>query len=151
MRSRRFEGGSTLARTAGIVSTAGWISTSAFAQSVPIVQMAPIAVTGSNIPRTDVETSLPVQVITREEIERANIRTAAELVGTISANMSFLGSNEAQEIAAPGAPGFAGASLRGLSYQGTLLLLNGRRSVNYAFAANGVDLNSIPDAAIERV
>lgn len=124
---------------------------SAFAQSVPIVQSTPIIVTGSNIPRIDGETSLPVQVITREEIERANIQTAAELVGTISANMSFQAANEAQALVGSGAPGFAGASLRGLSYNRTLLLLNGRRVVNYAFSSNGIDLNSIPLAAIERV
>jgi iron complex outermembrane receptor protein len=112
-----------------------------------------LTVTGSNIiPRIEGETALPVQVITREEIERANIQTAAELMNTVSANMSFNAFNETQSIAgAPFQPGFAGPSLRGLSYNRTLILLNGRRLVNYALSANGVDLNFIPVEAIERV
>ena len=111
-----------------------------------------VTVTGSNIiPRIEGETALPVQVITREDIERANIQTAAELLSTVSANMSFQSYHEAQAMAGSSQPGFAGASLRGLSYNRTLILLNGRRVVNYALAANGVDLNFIPIAAIDRV
>jgi len=111
-----------------------------------------VTVTGSNIvPQIEGETALPVQVITREDIERANIRTAAELLSTVSANLSFGSYFEAQGMAGSGQPGFSGASLRGLSYNRTLILLNGRRLVNYAFAANGVDLNAIPLAAIDRV
>ena len=36
-----------------------------------------VFVTGSNIPTVDRETAVPVQVITREEIQRANFQTAA--------------------------------------------------------------------------
>ena len=112
-----------------------------------------ITVTGSNtIPRIEGETALPVQVITREDIERANIQNAAELVNTLSANMSFNAFAETQAInGGSQQPGFAGASLRGLGYQHTLVLLNGRRIANYAFTTTGADLNSIPLAAIERV
>ena len=48
-----------------------------------------VFVTGSNIPTIDRETAVPVQIITREEIQRANIQTAAELANTISANVSY--------------------------------------------------------------
>src|SRR5437773_2123959 len=94
-----------------------------------------LTVTGSNIiPRIEGETALPVQVVTREEIDRANFQTAAELLSTVSANLSFGAFNETQSIGGgPFQPGFAGASLRGLSYNRTLILLNGRRLVNYAF------------------
>jgi iron complex outermembrane receptor protein len=44
-----------------------------------------VFVTGSNIPTVERQTGLPVQVITRGEIERANFETAAELINSISA------------------------------------------------------------------
>ena len=114
-----------------------------------------VIVTGSNIPTIERETALPVQIITREEIDRANIQTAAQLVNTISATMSYSGFNEAQALGSQnggiGQAGFAGAALRGLGYQATLVLLNGRRIANWAFTTIGGDLNAIPLAAIERV
>ena len=61
---------------------------------------------------------------------------------------------EALNGAATGQPGFSGASLRGLGASETLVLLNGRRVANYAFTysrGQGVDLHTIPLAAIERV
>ncbi len=49
--------------------------------------------------------------------------------------------------------GFNSANLRGLGTSSTLVLLNGRRMANFASPGddNGVDLNNIPAAAIERV
>src|SRR5947209_7226084 len=111
-----------------------------------------VTVTGSNIiPRIEGETALPVQVITREDIERANIQTAAELLKTVSANMSFGSFTEVQQPVGSSQPGLAGASLRGLTYQRSLILFNGRRIANYALTGNAIDLNVIPVSAIERV
>ncbi len=110
-----------------------------------------VTVTGTHIPTIDGQSGLPVQVITRDEIERANIQTAAQLVNTISATMSFSALNESQGLGNNTQPGFAGGALRGLGYQNTLILLNGRRIANYAFVNVGGDLNSIPVSAIERV
>jgi len=110
-----------------------------------------IEVTGSNLKRLDAEAAAPVQVITRQDIERQGIVTAAQLLDRLSANMSFNGYNESQAIGDAAQPGFAGASLRGLGYARTLVLLNGRRVANYALNGAGVDLNAIPLAAVERV
>jgi iron complex outermembrane receptor protein len=111
-----------------------------------------VTVTGSNIiPQIEGETALPMQVITRADIERANIQTAAELLKTVSANMSYGSFNEVLQTAGSSQPGLAGASLRGLTLHRTLILFNGRRIANYAFTGNAVDLNVIPVAAIERV
>jgi iron complex outermembrane receptor protein len=121
----------------------------------PVDARIRMVVTGSHIPTIERETALPVQIITREEIDRANIQTAAQLVNTISATMSYSGFNEAQALGGQnggiGQAGFAGAALRGLGYQATLVLLNGRRIANWAFTTLGGDLNSIPLAAVERV
>ena len=49
--------------------------------------------------------------------------------------------------------GFNSANLRGLGTSSTLVLLNGRRMANFASPGDdsGVDLNTIPMAAIQRV
>ena len=64
-----------------------------------------VIVTGSNIPTLDHETAVPVQIITREDIQRANVQTAADLAQTISANMSFGSFTENQALAFAGGPG----------------------------------------------
>jgi iron complex outermembrane receptor protein len=107
-------------------------------------------VTGTHIPMVEGATALPVQIITREEIERANIQTAAQLVNTISASTSYSSFNEARGLGNAMA-GFAGGALRGLGYQFTVVLVNGRRIANYAFTTRGADLNAIPLSAVERV
>lgn len=108
-----------------------------------------IDVTGSNIKRADTEGPLPVQVITREEIERAGWTTAAELMNHVSAN--FNGFNDLLSIGNGSLKGLTAVNLRGIGERYTLVLLNGRRLANYAFDAFAVDLSTIPFAAIERV
>jgi iron complex outermembrane receptor protein len=103
-----------------------------------------VYVTGSNIPRTDIESALPIQVITREDIERSGAINAAALMSQVSANL--VGSTDT----AFGRPGLSSANLRGLGDGSTLVLLNGRRAANYA-ARSAVNLNFIPVAAIERI
>ena len=108
-----------------------------------------IEVTGSNIKRTDTDGLLPLQVITRDEIERAGWTTAAELMSHVAAN--FNARNDRESISQGLIPGFAGANLRGIGEGYTLVLLNGRRLANYAFLGFAVDLSVIPFAAVERV
>jgi iron complex outermembrane recepter protein len=111
-----------------------------------------IEVTGSSIKRIDGETSLPVQIIKKEDIERTGATTAAELLTKISASAAALTDGASfSDIA--GQRGFSGANLRGIGVSSTLILLNGRRVANFASpgGASGVDLNAIPSAAIARV
>jgi len=129
---------------------AAWLASPAFGQDAPDAPVK-VLVTGSNIPATARESALPVQVITREEIERTNLRTAAELVTSISATMSYSGFNEVQGVGGAGQAGFAGGAMRGLGFQFTLVLVNGRRVAHFAFVPRGGDLNAIPLAAVERV
>jgi iron complex outermembrane receptor protein len=113
-----------------------------------------IEITGSAIKRIDGETALPVQVITREDIDKAGLTTASEIVSRISAGANNL--TDGGSIAYGGfrdQMGFNAANLRGLGVSSTLVLLNGRRMANFASPgdASGVDLNNIPAAAIQRV
>ncbi len=109
-----------------------------------------IEITGSATKRIDAETALPVTVITRDDIAKSGVTTAAELLDRLSANNGG-GYNQALAIGDGARPGFAGASLRGLGSNTTLVLLNGRRLAVYALDGGGVDLNSIALGAIERI
>jgi len=109
-----------------------------------------IEVTGSNIPRTEGETALPVQIITREEIAHSGSTTVAEVMARVSANV--LGYNDQLSLVDQlGRPGMSSVNLRGIGAGSTLVLLNGRRVANYAFEGEAVDVNSIPLAAIDRI
>ena len=120
----------------------------AFAQDAQKVER--VEITGSNIKRIDSETALPVTVITRAEIERSGATSAADLIERLSANNGG-GYNSSLALGDSARPGFAGASLRGLGSNNTLVLLNGRRLAVYAFDGGAVNLGAIPLAALERV
>jgi len=112
-----------------------------------------VEITGSSIKRIDGETALPVQVIKREDIDKSGVTTAAELLKNISASAANLGDGASITDNTGGQRGFNGANLRGIGVSSTLVLLNGRRLANFASPGDstGVDLNSIPAGAIQRV
>ncbi len=112
-------------------------------------ELVKVEVTGSNIPRPDGESALPVQIVTREDIRRSGAVTTPELIGRLSANL--LGVNDQLGIGGTVRPGLASANLRGIGDGSTLVLLNGRRVANYAFDGSQVDLNAIPLSAIDRI
>jgi iron complex outermembrane receptor protein len=115
-----------------------------------------IEITGSNIKRVQDEGALPVQIITRKDIERRGITSAEELVMLLSANgtgADNLSSNVGIQLGTTDRNnnGNSSANLRGLGASSTLVLLNGRRIAVHGAKGNAVDLNSIPLAAVERV
>jgi len=123
----------------------------------PDVEPAPkkmqrVEITGSAIKRLDSETALPVQVITRAEIDKAGVTTAAELMARVSANVGGLTDGASINVGGD-QRGFNSANLRGVGTSSTLVLLNGRRMANFASPGDdaGVDLNNIPAAALQRV
>lgn len=112
-----------------------------------------VEVTGSSIKRIEGETALAIETIKREDIDKTGVTTAAELLQKISANVGGLTDGTSVSDVMGGQRGFNGANLRGLGVSSTLVLLNGRRLANFASPgdSSGVDLNSIPAGAIQRV
>ncbi|GLR11726.1 hypothetical protein GCM10007907_05160 [Chitinimonas prasina] len=110
-----------------------------------------IEVTGSNIRRAAIEGPSPVQTIRKEEIEASGASTVVELMSLLPSVTGFFSGSSSNSFA----QGAAAASLRGLGEKNVLVLLNGRRLVNYGYASgidsSFVDLNAIPLAAIEQV
>ncbi len=109
-----------------------------------------VEITGSSIKRIDAESALPVTVIRREDLDKLGVTTASELLDRITSNNGG-GYNATLALGDAARPGFSGASLRGLGSTNTLVLLNGRRLAVYAFDGGGVNLTSIPIAALDRV
>jgi iron complex outermembrane receptor protein len=111
-----------------------------------------VEITGSNIRRSQAETSSSVLTVSRADIERSGKTTVAELLQTLAVD-------NAGSVPVTFGNGFAagasGISLRGLGVASTLVLLNGRRLAPYALADDGqklfVDLNIIPTDAVDRV
>lgn len=138
---------------AALLGLAAVGSLPALAQTDSTVAPQRVEITGSAIKRIDGEAALPVQVISREDIVKAGVTTASEIVATISANANGLTDGGSISSNALGQRGLNSANLRGLGTSSTLVLLNGRRLANYASPGDdaGVDLNNIPAAAIERV
>ena len=109
-----------------------------------------VEVTGSAIRRVDAEASLPVTIVTREEIARTGVTTAEQLLLQIP-QIETLGGTAISAGAGLSTYGTASVSLRGLGSTRTLVLLNGRRLASFAGDDGSVNVNSIPIAAIERV
>ncbi|HMS20219.1 TonB-dependent siderophore receptor [uncultured Sphingorhabdus sp.] len=113
-----------------------------------------IIVTGSILRRTSAESPSPVTVLSAETLDERGINTAADAVQRLTANNAGAitqgwntGFNFASGANAP--------ALRGLTVQSTLSIADGLRIAPYPLADDGqrnfVDLNTIPDAIIERI
>jgi iron complex outermembrane recepter protein len=129
------------------------IAVGANAQTNQPQRVEKVEVTGSNIKRIDAESANPVQVITRQEIER----TGASTINDVLQRITGAGFALDDRITNGFAPGGGSLNLRGLGFNSTLILVNGRRLPTYPFAQQvGTpqgfnDINNIPLAAVERV
>ncbi len=116
---------------------------------------APITVTGSRIKRNALDSSLPLQIISTEELKREAIANPEQLMMFLTTNGSGadnLASNaDVVTGAQRGTNGLSAANLRGQGSAGTLVLLNGRRVAAHGLSGQAVDVNQIPFAAMERV
>lgn len=114
-----------------------------------------VTITGSSIKRIASEGALPVQVITRADIEREGLISAEQVVMMLSTNgngLDNLASNaDVVSGAQRGNNGASSANLRGQGANATLILLNGRRVASHGLNGGVVDLNQIPMSAIERI
>ncbi|MDB2385978.1 TonB-dependent receptor [Shewanella sp.] len=105
-----------------------------------------IMVTGSRIGRAELESTSPITVVTKVQLDNLGIsdvssalRRLPAITGATANNQSSAGSNNIQT-----------ATLRGIEATNTLILLNGRRLVGSDENAL-VDLSSIPFEAISQI
>ena len=105
-----------------------------------------------SIKRIDAETSAPVQIISREDIQNSGKTTIQEVLRSVTADST---GSIPTSFTNGFASGSAAVSLRGLGVNSTLVLLNGRRMTTYGLADDGtrnfVDLNTLPLEAVDRI
>lgn len=118
----------------------------------PDGQVETIVVTGSRLRRKDLNTPAPVTIMTRQQWEDSGKLTLGDFLQSMPEQgnaPNFQLNNGGATYSADGATRI---NLRSLGVTRTLVLVNGKRMVSSGLGASpGVDLNSIPAAAVERV
>ena len=109
--------------------------------------MEEVTVTGSRIRGEAAESTAPVIILAKTQIQEKGLASIGDVLQTLTVQ-----SNAINTQANNGGDGSTRISLRGLGSTRTLVLVNGRRFVPGGTGANSsVDLNSIPASVIERV
>lgn len=125
-----------------VAMSAGLLAIPAMSQEVQRVE-----VTGSSIKRIAKEGALPVQTLSRKDIEQSGASNVADLVAALPAMQGFI---TASTSVNGGGGGVQTASVHAIGTAYTLVLLNGRRMAPYG-TGSAVNLASIPLSAVERV
>ncbi len=112
-----------------------------------------IEVTGTRIRSSDAANDHPLTIISGEEIQRSHAATVGDLLRKLP-SIGSQGVNAAQATATNGQAGNGNdfIDLRNLGVPRTLVLVDGRRFVESGnLDSEGVDLNNIPVAMVDRI
>lgn len=110
-----------------------------------------VVVTGSRIRRSNADSSTPVTVLSRAEIDGVGTTNIGVFLEKLPSNIAA--SNQSNNTFSGSSYGLVTNSLRGLGQDRTLTLVNGKRFVSGVTPNVGaaVDLSMIPTPLIERV
>lgn len=120
----------------------------------PVAELETVQVTGSRIPRAQVEGPAPITVITAETIRAGGFTSVPDVLQSLTQNG---GETQSQQSAggADFSPGAQQVDLRGLGPNHTLVLVNGRRIADFPMPFGGrsnfTDISSIPLGMIDRI
>ncbi|MFT7124930.1 MAG: iron complex outermembrane receptor protein, partial [Candidatus Azotimanducaceae bacterium] len=105
-----------------------------------------VVVTGSFIKGSPEDASLPIDVISRGDLEDFGNPSILEMVQNLSVTSGNIGeTNQFDSRGGQGNEGMTTINLRGLGSARTLVLFNGKRHVSTE--SNGVDISAIPSIA----
>ena len=117
-------------------------------------QLDAVQVTGSRIPRAQVEGPAPVTVISAEEIKSAGFTSVPDVLRAMTQNGGETQSQQSSS-GADFSPGAQQVDLRGLGPNHTLVLVNGRRIADFPMPFKGrsnfTDISNIPLGMIDRI
>jgi iron complex outermembrane recepter protein len=117
-------------------------------------ELAEIIVTGTNI-RGVTSSASPVQVFTRQDIDRTGLGTLQSFFEKLPQNFSGVSENTISTVAGSTTSGNAASAsainLRGLGSDSTLLLVDGHRVAAGGLNGDIADVSLIPLAAVDRV
>lgn len=127
-----------------------WGQTAPAASTADNNTLQELVVTGSRIPRPNLEQPTPVTVLSPTMIQQAGPENLGDIIAqlpavgvtnTVRANSNNFGTSA----------GIAAIDLRNLGTSRTLVLVDGQRHVNGDINLNAVDVNSIPPELVDRV
>ena len=114
-----------------------------------------VVVTGSYIKKSAADSPSPLSVVSRADIEEIGAMDIKDIVKSLTYSSGSLGGSSTAFFAGDSSTGNASLNLRNLGNGATLVLVNGKRTVNTDFDLVGsayVNVqNIIPNIAIERV
>ena len=119
-----------------------------------IANLEAVQVTGSRIPRAQIEGPAPVTVITAADIQAGGFTSVPDVMQSLTQNG---GQTQSQQSAggADFSPGAQQVDLRALGPNHTLVLVNGRRMADFPMPFGGrsnfTDVSSLPLGMIERI
>ncbi|MFT3791960.1 MAG: TonB-dependent receptor [Rudaea sp.] len=118
----------------------------------PPKELEKVTVTGSRIPRAQIEGPAPITVVSARDIAQRGFTTVADIMTSLSQNLGDLDNNQITDGFSNGAQA---VDLRGLGPNHTLILINGRRIADYpqsyGGSSNFTDITNIPASMIDRV
>jgi iron complex outermembrane receptor protein len=118
-------------------------------ESSTVTELETVIVTGSYIKGTAEDASLPVDVVTTEDLQKQGSPNMTDLVKAIPAMQGIIG--ESNQFGVSQAAGTSNVNLRGLGAARTLVLLNGKRLATSPAFGVVTDTNLLPVAAIGRI
>ncbi|MEO8804170.1 MAG: TonB-dependent receptor [Rudaea sp.] len=111
-----------------------------------------VTVTGSLIPKSQIETSSPVVTITADEMKKQGFKNVYDALKSLPVSTGAVQDAQFSQGFTPGANTI---SLLGLDPSFTLILMNGKPLADYPFlynsSSNFVDLNSIPNFLVDHI
>ena len=124
------------------------------ATNAPVTDLETIQVTGSRIPRAQVEGPAPITIVTAEAIKAAGLTSVPDVLKSLSQNNGYTYGQQ-NTTNAQSTPGAQAVDLRGLGPNHTLVLVNGRRIADFPLPLNSrsnfTDIGNIPLGMIDRV
>lgn len=116
-----------------------------------------VVVTGTRIPRPELDLANPVTTLGSQEIEHSGTVNLTDYLKRIPALAGSLGDYQTNGYATPAAADGASLAglnlldLRNLGYVRTLILIDGHRTVGQSTGSSAVDVGSIPITLIDRI
>lgn len=124
------------------------LSVNAIAQDADSVEeIEKISITGSRIIREEFSSSSPVAVFDEADLADAGVGNIDEFLKFIPAFSGF----QLGQTTNNGGDGQRKVDMRGLGFERTLVLINGRRQIGDVNGDGSVDLNAIPFGMIKRI
>jgi iron complex outermembrane receptor protein len=111
------------------------------------IMMEKVVTTGTRLGTAASQADIPIVVIGKLQIEQTPVVEVADYLKNLPA---FTGSGNTNESITNGGSGGRSVDLRGLGSQYTLVLINGRR-LSYSGTGNVVDVNQIPESAVDHL